>query len=330
MDKTKIYKIAGAAIKVLIIIIAFSILYYKILYRNDLADIFGFLRNMVDSDRISSLIFAFCLMFFNWGTELQKWRFLTKRIEKVSISSSITAIFSGITISSVTPNRVGEYGGRVFVLKPENRWQGVILTIVGSISQLITTLCMGIISLLIFYPFFNLTDAMEFALVIGLVFSFFILLTFYFNVSLLLGLIKKIKWLQPIVKYVSVLNKVQTSDLIIVLLYSFLRHIIFSLQFYLLFRFAGLEIEIYHSFVVTSIIFFILAAIPTITLSEFGIRGSVTIFIFTLFFQNTIYDTQLLNLQVVSAAFLLWIINLAIPAVIGSFFILKLKFFNHQ
>lgn len=330
MDKTKIYKIAGPAIKVLIIIIAFSFLYYKIFFRNDLADIYDFFKKMADSDRLTFLIIAFCLMIFNWGAELQKWRFLTKRIEKVSIYASITAIFSGITISSVTPNRVGEYGGRVFVLKPENRWQGVVLTIVGSISQLMTTLCIGIISLLLFYPYFNLTDAMELVLVFGLVLSFFILLTFYFNVSILLSIIKKIKWLQPVEKYVSVLNKVHTSDLVIVLIYSILRHLIFSFQFYLLFRFAGLDMEIYHSFVVTSVIFLVLAAIPTIALSEFGIRGSVTIFVFSLFFQNTLYDTQLLSLQVVSAAFLLWIINLAIPAVVGAFFILKLKFFNHQ
>jgi len=330
MDKAKLYKIAGPAIKLLIIIVAFSFLFYKIFFRKDISGIFEFFKSLINSDRLHLFIISFMLMFLNWGTELAKWRFLIKRIERISFISSVVAIFSGITISSITPNRVGEYGGRVFVLSPGNRWQGVVLTIVGSISQLITTLCMGIISLLLFYPYFNLSDSLEFVLVFASVFAFFLLLTFYFNVSVLLRIINKIKWLTPVMKYVSVLKKMNTADLLFVLLYSILRHLIFSFQFFLLFRFAGLHIEIYHSFVVTSIIFLILAAIPTIALSEFGVRGSVTIFIFTQFFQHTSYDTQLLSLQVVSAAFLLWIINLAIPAVLGSFFILKLKFFNHS
>ena len=57
------------------------------------------------------------MMFLNWFLESLKWRFLISKIEKISINRSIRAIFSGITISTFTPNRIGEYGGRVFCLE---------------------------------------------------------------------------------------------------------------------------------------------------------------------------------------------------------------------
>ena len=72
------------------------------------------------------------MMFLNWFLESLKWRFLISKIEKVSIKRSIRAVFSGITVSAFTPNRVGEYGGRVFCLEKADRIQGVLITVIGS------------------------------------------------------------------------------------------------------------------------------------------------------------------------------------------------------
>ena len=46
------------------------------------------------------------MMFLNWFLEALKWRFLISKIEQISIKRSIRAIFSGITVSAFTPNRV--------------------------------------------------------------------------------------------------------------------------------------------------------------------------------------------------------------------------------
>ena len=328
MNKSKLYKIAGIVLKFTIIILAFGYIFNEIFFKKDYVKIYSFLSDLINKQNSYIIFYVLLLMILNWSVEIFKWRFLIKKIEKISLLSSIIAVFSGITVSTITPNRIGEYGGRVFVLSAGNRWQGVVLTIVGSISQLITTICMGIASFLLFYPYFNFSDLIEFLIVFAAVFSFFLLLTFYFNVSILLSIIEKIKWLKKIVKYVSVLNTLSKTELFIVLLLSVLRHIIFSFQFYLLLKICGIDILLYQSFMLTSIIFFILAAIPTIALSEFGVRGSVSIFIFGLFYKDMQCNIDILNIGVVSAAFFLWFVNLAIPAIIGSFFVFKLKFFK--
>jgi len=328
MNKPKLYKIAGIVLKISIIILAFGYIYNEIFLKEDLDKIYSFLLQLQNEQNAYIVFNVFVLMLLNWGIEIIKWQFLIKKIEKISFFTSLIGVFSGITVSTVTPNRIGEYGGRVFVLRDGNRWKGVVLTIVGSISQLVTTLCMGIVSFLLFYPNFNLSDFIEFLSVFAAVFAFFILLTFYFNVSILINIIKKIKWLEKTLKYISVLQSLNVSELFIVLIFSVLRHIVFSFQFYLLLKMCGVDILVYQSFILTSIIFFILAAIPTIALSEFGVRGSVSLFIFGLFFKNMPCDIETINMGVVSAAFFIWLVNLAVPAVIGAFFVFKLKFFK--
>ena len=67
------------------------------------------------------IVLVIFMMFFNWFLESLKWRLLISKIEKITIKRSIRAIFSGITVSAFTPNRVGEYAGRVFCLEKGDR-----------------------------------------------------------------------------------------------------------------------------------------------------------------------------------------------------------------
>ena len=94
------------------------------------------------------LVLVFLMMFLNWLIEAIKWKFLIAKIEKVSILTSLRAVFSGITVSVFTPNRIGEYGGRVFCLEKADRIQGVLITILGSMAQLLTTIFFGSMGIL--------------------------------------------------------------------------------------------------------------------------------------------------------------------------------------
>ena len=61
---------------------------------------------------------------------------------------------------------------------------------------------------------------------------------------------------------------------------------------------------------------------PTITIAEIGVRGSVAIFVLGLFSSN--------DIAILSSTTILWLINLIIPAIIGSFFIFSLKFLDQN
>ena len=86
-------------------------------------------------------------MFLNWLLDAVKWKFLIKKEEEVSLWLSIKAVFLGITVSIFTPNRVGEFGGRVFCLEKANRIKAVLITILGNMGQLLATTIFGTLAL---------------------------------------------------------------------------------------------------------------------------------------------------------------------------------------
>src|SRR5262249_6990083 len=53
------------------------------------------------------------MMLLNWGLEACKWRLLLWPLEKISFGRSFKAILAGVALALNTPNRIGEYGGRV-------------------------------------------------------------------------------------------------------------------------------------------------------------------------------------------------------------------------
>ena len=292
------------------------------------------------------LVFVVFMMSINWFLEALKWRFLITKIENISIKRSIRAIFSGITVSAFTPNRVGEYGGRVFCLEKANRIQAVIITIIGSMAQLVTTIVFGSIGLLLLlkykselsqmiptieltYPshllkyLFQTITTIEFAypiLVFFLVLFNVLLIAVFLNASIFSDLLSKIKFLKKYKKYNEVFSFYNSTELAKVLWYSVARYAVFTTQFFILLQLFGVNITYPDAIVLIMTMLFIISVIPYSPVTDLGVRGFVATFLFGLISPNTV--------GILSATFVLWIINLLLPALIGTLFIFTLKFFR--
>ncbi len=288
----------------------------------DLNNIFLTLKN-----NLSVLILVIFLMFLNWFVESLKWRFLISKIEKVSIKTSLRAVFSGITVSSFTPNRVGEYGGRVFCLKHADRIQGVLITVIGSMAQLIVTIVFGLVGILLLpnlMPSFDLfLKDLEFSypiiLFVVILLSTLLILLFL-NASVFTVLLSKFRFLTKFSKYSKVFSFYSSSELLEVLVYSFVRYIIFTSQYFILLNIFSVEVSYINSMILITTMLFVVSIIPTVAIAEIGIRGSVALYLFGLLSNNSI--------GILSATFSLWIINLVLPALIGIIFIFTLRFFR--
>ena len=57
------------------------------------------------------------LVFINWGFEARKWQLLVKPIQRMDFLTAYKSVLSGVTLSINTPNRIGEYGGRILYIK---------------------------------------------------------------------------------------------------------------------------------------------------------------------------------------------------------------------
>jgi uncharacterized membrane protein YbhN (UPF0104 family) len=265
-------------------------------------------------------------MFVNWSLEALKWKISVQGVQPVSFFRSLKAIFSGVSFSVTTPNRTGEYFGRVLYMDDGNRLKVISLTILGSISQLLVTIFFGLLGLLILRPDINsmsLSGWMEWLKELGIIgasLAFIVLTVFYFRIGWLVKWIDKIPAIKKYIWLINELEKTDTTLLMRLLSISLLRYLVFATQYFLLFHFFGVEVNWWQGFWATAIVFFVMAITPTIELFEVVKKMYVTKEIFAIFTVNT--------LAIGFVTTTIWFINLVIPATIGSLLILGIKFFK--
>ena len=334
----KVNKRYNLLIQLVILVVSYFFIINQVFWKQDLPALLRTIQQDLSSPKflpVLSLILV--LMILNWMLEALKWKNLISKVEKVSLRRSLIAVLTGVTISSFTPNRVGEYFGRAFILKKASHVEGILITILGSMSQLMITVITGSIALIVFIPAF-MPDAgyfkgyLFYAFIVVVLMLDILLLALFLNVSFLAGWKEKIlsSRLSRIRKFFRVFTLYSNLELWSVLALSFARYIVFSTQYLLLLWMLGVNIPFYYGFLMISLIFFIMAVIPTIALTELGIRGSVAIYFFSFYFSPLMTASAELNLGIFMASVLLWVVNLGIPAIAGSIFLFRLQFFRNN
>ncbi len=313
-------KYLSIIIKIVIVFFSFYFIYHQLVENKSFEDLdISVLIDTVKKNKVY-LVGVILMMFLNWLVESLKWRYMISKIENISIMTAYRAVFTGITVSTFTPNRIGEYGGRVFCLEKGDRIKAVFITVLCSMSQLLVTILYGSISLFILFDEI-LIDKTFLSVSLLILLNLFLLFS-YFNISHIVNSLGKFKLIKSFKKYLEVLVMYNYKDLIIAFIYSNTRYFIFSLQFIILLHVFGINISFMDAILSVMLIFFFITITPTITIAEIGVRGSVAIFVLGLFSSN--------DIAILSSTTLLWLINLIIPAIIGSFFIFSLKFFRSK
>ncbi|RLD46412.1 MAG: hypothetical protein DRI86_03185 [Bacteroidetes bacterium] len=326
---TNIYKTYNTIIKIVIIIVSISFLINQLFIKQDIMELWNSFINIFDNNySIVLFIITVLAMPLNWSIEAYKWKYLLKDTEEISFSTALRAIFSGTTISAVSPNRTGDYLARVFVLNKTGFWHGVLITLIGSYAQNIVTLVVGGFAFfglfapkLIALGYLSADILLYFEIVFFIVLVIIIIL--YYKISLLTNIVPK-KW-RRIHIIVNIFKQFKFNKLSIVLNISLIRYLVYTLQYYLILRAVGFtDLGIFEGMALVTSTFLINSIRPSIALLEIGIRGSVAIFVFGLYYG---FDVDYQN-QVFAASSIIWFINIVLPAIIGLFFIRDLKFFK--
>lgn len=264
------------------------------------------------------LVIIFLLMFLNWALEAKKWQLLVNKVEPINFLVAYKAIFSGVSFAMITPNRIGEYGGRLFYIKKAGVINTITVTLIGSFSQIITTLFFGLIGLMFYIIIFASQNIyVNAAIYFASLFTISVLVFCFFNLPLVYQAIKDLKLFRKFSTYLQIISKYSVKEFSRVLLFSVLRYITFLIQYLLLLDLFGVKDTNLHKVVMVQLIFLVQTLVPSFAIAELGIRGNVA-----LFFLGRISDN---SIGIWSAASSLWLINLVIPSLIGSYFILKLK-----
>jgi hypothetical protein len=343
--KTKLRKIYLSGSKagniILRVLIATGTLFYlydQLIKDKNIAGFNAYLSDISwDTGVILFSVFVILLLLVNILLESVKWKFLISKIEKVYLYNSIKAVLAGMSVSFVMPNRIGDYLGRVFILQKGDRLQAVLSTILGSISQLITTIIIGALGVIFYYPeYIPITTSLDMWLYIGVIMGvimmIFIIVLSYLNFSVFSLILKRIsgRYYKKISKYSDVFSWYSQKELLIVLLLSIGRYIVFTLQFYLLLHIFNVDTGYFTSVMLVSVVYLAMAIIPTVAITEIGVRGSVSLFVFQQHFELYNEWSDQISYGVVSASSILWLINIILPATIGAISVFALKFFRKR
>lgn len=320
MKQTPWYERGWWLIKLLVFVLSCWFIYYHIHVEvNELGTYFNQYKQILFSVHPSLLLLFVSLALLNWSVEAIKWRWVIKKIEHISFLKSVRAFFNGVTVSFFTPNRSGEFAGRILYLMPENRVRGALLTFLSSSAQLLVTLQLGILALVFFLSdFVPIYGGQLLALkwVLGL---FFVVVSVaWWRLPSLVNWVDTLKIKPAWKEKIHVWERCSTIDLFILWMLSLLRYAVFTLQQVLLYSFILPTVSIPLMIGLSALSFFLITIIPSIALGELGVRGGVNMAVFGW--------AGWMGSDILMVTFTLWFVNLVVPASLGACSILFLKF----
>lgn len=323
----KIMKIAEMAIKIIIVLAGCWVIYVKLIKNQDITEMWNSMKlSFLSPKNVFLMIFALLLMPVNMAFEAIKWQKSVLPVEKVPFKKAFVAIFTGVTTGMLFPNRTGDFLGRIFILESGNRIKAAMLTFVGNIAQMLVTVTLGGLSC-----FFFLKWSAYWYIMLILLIIITLGLLFYFNIRVVIYFKKLIpeKWRPRIEKYIDIFDSYTTKDLARILLLALAKYIVYSFQFVLLIWAFDVPLNYVNIMIPVMMTYLLMTIIPFLTIMEIAVRGGVCISVFDAWLTIVGINTSF-SLMVVSASTILWLYNLAIPAVIGLFYIRKLKFMRRS
>lgn len=259
------------------------------------------------------------LMPINLLLEAKKWQILAGSAQPLSFKGALASYLGGIAFSLVTPNRLGEYPGRMLYLKRKNTVRLVSVSLLGALTQMLTLFFYGTLGLL----YFNLNFYHPLALILLIIAA---LITVglgiaFWSFETWLPLIERIKWLRRFRIYKKLLKRFSAKEQLTILGISVLRYSIYTAQYLFLLYWFNVSMPFFGGFWICALFFWVITVIPSITIVELGERGQVSLVLFnhlTGYSENTV--------GILAATVGIWCINLVVPAVLGSILLLRMRF----
>lgn len=290
-------------LKLALVFGAFYVIYLKCFASNSLSWSL-FTEVLINSKvlKTASVLILIVMSVLNWCLEIIKWQLLVKSIRSISFFEAFKQSTSSLTASLITPNRIGEYGAKALYYPKSAAKNIVALNLLGNLSQLFWTLIFGSCGLIYLFNTYNFNlpisnNNILVSVLIGLCFCgaiFWIYKKLNFNVNHI---------------------KTSKSDVFKVILLAAGRYLVFSFQFYIILYFFNIELSYIETLSLISSTYILASIIPAISLFDVVIKGSIAVFLFELVGTNPAL--------ILSTVLIMWLLNFAIPAIIGSYFVIR-------
>ena len=288
-------------IKLLIVTVAFYFIYQQ-LANNDKLNWEKFTSLVREKATFWGILFLLTLSFANRFLEILKWQNLVSYLKPISVGESTKQVLGALTAGIFTPNGLGEYAGKALYFDKKKTKKIVFLNGICNGIQMILTVVFGTIGLFIL-------GYWKWSLAITL-------MTFAFCLLVFLSKNIKIKG-YSIQKLVHKINEIsrqihQKNNHL-----ALCRYLVFSHQYYFLFIAFDVDLPYLTMMATIATVYFLASSLPSFQFLDFAVKGSVAVFFFGKLGVN--------EWIVVFISTLMWFLNVVLPVVIGSYYVLKFK-----
>jgi hypothetical protein len=289
------------AIKLLIVVGAFYFIYDQ-LATNDKLDWNKFIVLFKKNQSVIGILFILFLSFANRFLEILKWQNLVSSFQTITIGQATKQVLASLTAGIFTPNGIGEYAGKALYFEKNKTKKIVFLNLLCNGIQLILTVVLGTIGLL----------------VLGYNFWVIIIFATTFGFWLLAFLSKKIKIKgYSLEKLISKINEIPKNIHQKNIILGIARYLIFSHQYYFLFIAFDVHLPYFTLMATIATVYFLASSLPSFQFLDFAVKGSVAVYFFSLLGVN--------EWIVIFVTTLMWFLNVVIPVIIGSYYVLNFK-----
>ena len=314
--KTQIFNII---IKSILGIVFLSLLYFLTKSQTSIREIYNAFIESLDASRIYLLFIVALMMCVNWGLESIKWQRLLVPVEPTPFPMALRGVLVGLSTALFTPNRVGEYLGRAWLMPKGKRWKAAAALMLGSFIQMVLISLVGLAALMHLLhlgevlPILN-SSWQQYLLLVAILLA---LVSYYYAGAIITWMQARfpdrwVKWTRQLAIY----QEYHLRDLSGILVLTLVRMLIYAIQYLLLLRFFGIHVEWTSSLAAIMACYFIQTSMPIPPFVALLARGEIALLIWDYFEVN--------ELSVLSASYSLWVINVLIPSLVGMIFVLKM------
>ena len=270
------------------------------------------------AERLPWLAGAFLLLPANWMLETQKWRCLLAPFLKVPFRRAFAGVMAGVSLALFTPNRIGEYGGRLLAVPSRYNGHAVMAALVGNLAQLLALIGFGLPGALyvaaLYYPEAQLLfNGFWWLATVLLILSY----VFFFNVQWLSAAARLVPLPRKALRLLALLKHYSPQRLGYALGMAVARYAVYSLQFFCLLVFFGFEAPAWAALAGIATIFLIQTSIPLPPALGLLARSEAALL--------ALGPQGGEEIAILAASFALFIINLCLPALLGMAAILKIN-----
>ncbi len=280
-------------------------------------------QTFIKSD-FSFLILGILLLPFDLLLLFKRWELLVNSLMGKAPKSKIaSSLFHGFAGGLITPLRAGEYFIRKIPL-PDFKLKDVMIgTFTDKMFLIPPQLLLG--GIFLFFFLFKkeiISSTILFALL--LIFPFILFLLFfvaYFLIknskSALVKKISNVKFLERMEYFIAKINFLNPRQITKLFLLSLFLYLTYSTQFALFIKSMSPTANFFDCLIISNSVLLLKNFLPLITMGELGVREAFSI-----------YFVKQFNLPAsvgFNAAFIIFVVNLLIPSLIGYIFILREK-----